>query len=191
MKFFQKKKKIVERYEIILAGLGGQGLILAGVMLSAASAIFDKKYVVQTQSYAPLARGAPSRSEVIISTEPIDFPEVIKADLLVALSQDAYNKFKNKVKSNGIIIVDSKLVSYPHRKNEQIIGFPFTQTAKEKTKRALTASTLVLGVISTLTGIVSTSALRKSVKDRVPPGTEKVNIKALKIGFDLGKKLTF
>ena len=95
-----------ERLEIRLAGMGGQGMILAGVLLADA-AIRDGKNAVQTQSYGPEARGGASRSEVIISSDEIDYPEVIQADVVLCMSQHACDKYAHPLKLDGLLIVDS------------------------------------------------------------------------------------
>jgi 2-oxoglutarate ferredoxin oxidoreductase subunit gamma len=98
------------RTEIRLAGEGGQGMILAGIILAEAAAIYDGKQAVQTQSYGPEARGGASRSEVVISDSEIDHPEVLSADVVVALSQEAYKKFARTVRAEGLLIVDEDQV---------------------------------------------------------------------------------
>lgn len=173
-----------DRYEIILAGIGGQGLILSGLVLASASAIFDGKNAVQTQSYAPLARGAPSRSEIIISDKEIDYPEVIKADLFLALDQTSFDEFGSKVKQGGKIIIDSDLVNVKDDLKDKVMKIPFTKLAKEKTGKRITASMIALGFISKLTGIVTPLALFEAIKIKAPEGTEELNINAVKIGLE-------
>src|SRR5512136_3011541 len=98
------------RTEIRLAGEGGQGMILAGIILAEAAAIYDGKMAVQTQSYGPEARGGASKSEVVIADGEIDHPEVLSADVVVALSQEAYNKYAVCIKPGGLLIVDDEKV---------------------------------------------------------------------------------
>lgn len=169
------------KIEIRLAGVGGQGLILAGLILAEASAIFDNKFVSQTQSYAPLARGAPSKSELIISDKEIDYPEVEKADLFLALSQDAYDKYINDLKENGIAIIDKDLVTSKHFSS--LITLPLTEIAVKSTGKSFSASITALGVIAALGKFTSYESLIKSIKKNVPKGTEELNLKAFKSGF--------
>lgn len=174
---------MIDRYEIRLAGLGGQGLILSGLILAGAVSVFDEKNAVQTQSYTPLVRGAPSRSEIVISDEEIDYPEVMKADLLVALSQQSFDEFKENLKPAGKIIIDSDLVRDENFKGN-IIRIPFTKLAREKTGKAITASMIALGVIAKLTGIVKPESLYAAINIRAPEGTQELNIKAVKAGLE-------
>lgn len=181
---------MIERYEIRLAGEGGQGLILSGLLLAAAVAVFDERNAVQTQSYTPLVRGAPSRSEIVISDGVIDFPEVIAADCLVALSPGAFRDFSDAVKPEGRILVDSELVSLDGvQPRAQVLGLPFTRLAREKVGKSLAASTVALGALAELTHIVRLSSLEEAVRMRAPQGTEELNLRALKVGAEAAREL--
>lgn len=181
------RRALEDRLEIRLAGEGGQGMILAGVILAEAAAIHDGLNAVQTQSYGPEARGGASRSEVIIARGEIDYPKVMAADLLLCMSQEACDKFYTQVKEDGCIIVDSTQVS--RLPSHRAIAVPFTQIAQETTGRRITASMVALGFLCGLTGVVSKQALEKAVCDRVPTGTEEMNLKALAAGFAEAERL--
>jgi 2-oxoglutarate ferredoxin oxidoreductase subunit gamma len=175
-----------DRIEIRLAGEGGQGMILAGIILAEAASIQAGKNVVQSQSYGPEARGGASKSEVIISNGEIDYPEVIEADVLVALSQEAYQKFQAEVKPGGLLIVDADKVQDA---DDRAIRIPITRLAFETTGRQITANTVALGVLVGLTGIVSRQDIEKAVAARAPRGTEEMNRKALEAGFAAAEKV--
>jgi 2-oxoglutarate ferredoxin oxidoreductase subunit gamma len=170
----------LDRTEIRLAGEGGQGMILAGIILAEAASIYAGKHATQTQSYGPEARGGASKSEVVISSEEIDHPEVLQADVLVALSQEAYRKFHQEVKPGGLLIVDTDKVEGAE---EHVIQIPITRMALETTGRQITANTVALGVLVGLTGVVSREEIEKAVTARAPRGTEAMNRKALETGF--------
>ena len=125
------------RIEIRLVGEGGQGVILAGIILAEAAAIYDGLQVVQSQSYGPEARGGASKSEVIISDQEIDFPEVIHADLVIALSQEACDKYGQSLKDDGLLIVDTTQVTRVQAINA--VKVPITRIALDTTARAITA----------------------------------------------------
>jgi 2-oxoglutarate ferredoxin oxidoreductase subunit gamma len=175
-----------DRTEVRLAGEGGQGMILAGIILAEAAAIYGGKNAVQTQSYGPEARGGASKSEVVISSEQIDHPEVLLADVLVALSQEAYKKFARDVKPDGLLIVDEDRVEGA---SDKAIKIPITKMAFETTGRQITANTVALGVLVGLTGVVSREAIERAVQARAPRGTEEMNRKALQAGFDAAEKV--
>lgn len=170
-----------KRVEIRLAGEGGQGMILAGIILAEAAAIYDSKQATQTQSYGPEARGGASRSEVVISDGEIDHPEVLSADVVVALSQEAYKKFAKTIHPGGLLIVDEDRVTV--EPGVEVVKIPVTRLAQETTGRNITANTVALGALVGLTGVVSRQAIEQAVIARAPKGTEDANRKALAAGF--------
>jgi 2-oxoglutarate ferredoxin oxidoreductase subunit gamma len=176
-----------DRFEIRLAGEGGQGMILAGIILAEAAAIYDDLYAVQTQSYGPEARGGASKSEVIICSKDIDYPEVIKADALVALSQEACDKYAGDLKKNGLLIVDEDRVGRVPVPNATKV--PISRLAQETTGKTITANVVALGVLVGMTGVVSREAIEKAVTARAPKGTEEMNRKALQVGFSLAQRV--
>jgi len=171
-----------ERIEIRLSGSGGQGLILAGIILAEA-AILDGKNAVQTQSYGPEARGGASRSEVIISNASIDYPKVSKSDILLALTEEAMIKYKSDLREDGLLIIDSsiKKPDDPFR----ILCVPIIKTAQEKVGKSIVANIVALGTLTLAAKIVSKEAIEKAILARVPKGTEELNKKALYEGYNL------
>jgi len=176
-----------DRIEIRLVGEGGQGMILAGIILAEAAAIYDGKNAVQTQNYGPEARGGASRSEVIISNGEIDYPKVIRADVLVAMSQEACDKYITTLKKNGILIVDENKVE--RVLTTRAIKAPITRLAVEATGATITANVVALGLLVGLTGIVSRQAIEKAVAARAPKGTVEINLAALAAGFTAAERL--
>ncbi len=179
-------KEMAPRTEVRLAGEGGQGMILAGIILAEAAAIYSGKNAVQTQSYGPEARGGASKSEVVIASGEIDHPEVLNADVVVALSQEAFKKFASSVRPGGLLIVDEEKVDSSSA--PQAIRIPVTRLAYETTGRVITANTVALGVLVGLTDVVSREAIEKAVTARAPRDTEEINHKALDAGFAAAEK---
>ncbi len=173
-----------ERREIRLAGTGGQGMILAGIILADA-AIRDGKNAVQTQNYGPEARGGASRSEVIISDDEIDYPEVIQADILLCMSQEACDSYWQNMKRDGLLIVDSSQVRRMPRMGAT--RAEFTVWAVEETGREITANIVALSFLVGKTGLVSRTALEEAILARTPKGTQELNLKAVARGFSEGE----
>lgn len=171
------------RIEIRLAGSGGQGVILAGLVLAEAAGIFDGREVAMTQSYGPEARGGSSKAEVILSDTSIDYPLCTSVDVLLALTQEASDTYSWDLKPDARIIVDSDLVRHPP--SSRAVGFPFTALARDKLKRIMVANIVALGAISELTGLVTRRALERALQTKVPPGTAELNRKALNLGTKL------
>jgi len=178
-------KTLKDPYELRLSGSGGQGLILAGIIIAEA-AMLDGKNVVQTQSYGPEARLGASRSEVIISSKKIANPEVIKPDLLLCLSQDAFNKFFPEIRTDTIVILDSTNVksNVPQKK---IYQFPITEAAIKEVGNKIVANIVSLGVINALESIVSQESLRRAIRNRIPERFLELNERALEVGEKLAK----
>jgi 2-oxoglutarate ferredoxin oxidoreductase subunit gamma len=174
------------RIEVRLAGSGGQGLILAGLVLAEAAGVFDGREVAMVQSYGPEARGGTSKAEVIISEEPIDYPLCTRVDLLLVLNQEACDAYCWDLKPFAWIVVDEDLVAHPP--SSRAITLPFTTVATEKLKKTMVANVVALGSIAELTGIVSRRSLEKSLLMRVPSGTAELNKKALSLGARLAHK---
>ncbi len=174
------------RYEVRLSGSGGQGLILMGIILAEAVGIYDGKYVAQTQSYGPEARGGSSKAEVVISDEEIDYPEAVKLDLLLTMNQASCDHYYSDLKPEGILIVDSTFVT--QIPTSRVFQIPFTRIAREKFNREVVANIIALGALTQLSPIVSPKAMESAVLKRVPRGTEKLNQDALKAGISAAKR---
>jgi 2-oxoglutarate ferredoxin oxidoreductase subunit gamma len=177
------KKNPQRKIEIRLSGSGGQGLILAGVILAEAAAIYENKNAVQSQSYGPEARGGASKSEVIISDDEILYPKSTRLDYLLALNQEACDKYSRDLKEDGLLLVDSDAVEHVPPVN--VITFPLVKTAREKVGKIMTTNIVSLGALIGLSKVVSRNSLKKAVLARVPKGTEELNLKALAAGFSM------
>jgi 2-oxoglutarate ferredoxin oxidoreductase subunit gamma len=176
------------RLEVRLAGFGGQGIIRAGLILAMAC-IYSAKKVVQARSYGPESRGGSCKSELVISDEEIDYPKVDEPDILVAMSQDAFNTYANTIKPGGIILLDPDMVPMHESKNPcRIFRVPSVKIA-EQLGKTIVANVVMLGALVAVTQITSTEALKNSILSNVPKGTEKLNLKAFEKGYKYGKKL--
>lgn len=170
--------------EMRLTGSGGQGLILAGIILAEA-AIKEGKNAIQSQSYGPEARGGASKAEVIISQSEIDFPKVQVPDLVLSLTQVASDKYIETIKHDGIVVVDSTVKLPENLKAGKIVQVPILKTASEVVGKSIVANIVAIGLITELTGLVSREAVENAVLSRVPKGTEDLNRKALEEGYKL------
>lgn len=177
--------------EIRFSGSGGQGVILIGIVLAEAAGIHEGKDVTQTQSYGGEVRGGAVMSEVVIGeeAEEIEYPAVINADILLAMSQEAADRYMGSVKKDGLVLLDSTYVLKEPSSTARIYTVPLTIIAQEKIGTKLAANIVALGVISELSKIVSREALEEALLERVPKGTEEVNRKALEVGFEIGQEL--
>ncbi len=177
------------RYEVRLSGEGGQGLVLAGKVLTEAAAIYEDMNATQSQSYGPEARGGASRSEVIISDEDIDYPKAVNIDLMLALTQESVNRYWHDLKENGILLVDSESVQEIPEGNFQVYQVPIISLARDKVGKAVVANIVALGIITELIEHVSAESVEQAILTRVPKGTEELNLKAFRLGLTTGRNL--
>ena len=176
-----------DRYEIRFAGSGGQGIIMAALIFAEAAGVYDGKYVCQTQSYGPEARGGNSKAEVVVSKEVIDYPKATKLDLLLAMNQAACDTNFQDLKPDGLLVVDSTLVDQVP--TSRVVPIPFTKIAIREAGRELVANMVALGAAGYLTQVVSLKSLELALVARVPKGTEKMNRKVFNAGIKAARKV--
>jgi 2-oxoglutarate ferredoxin oxidoreductase subunit gamma len=180
---------MAEITQIRLSGFGGQGVVLAGVLLGEAGAI-DGNHVSGSNSYGAQARGSGCKSEVIFSTGPIDFPHLIGADILIAMSQGAYDQSCGEVgEDSGLILYDQGPVTPKEGLKVKQIGIPATNQALKKLKNKQVANIVLLGALLEATKIVSIGAMEKAIKVHVSERFRALNLEALKLGQDLGREV--
>jgi 2-oxoglutarate ferredoxin oxidoreductase subunit gamma len=173
--------------QIRLSGFGGQGVVLAGMLLGEAGVI-DGRIVAGSNSYGAQARGSGCQSEIVLSEGPIDFPHLTTADILIAMSQGAYHLYYQGVKElSGLILYDQGQVIPKEGLNVKQIGIPATQSALRKLKSKQVANIVFLGALIAITKIVSPRAMRKAIGTHVSERFKDLNLKALQLGLTLGR----
>ncbi len=173
--------------EIRIAGFGGQGVILATQILGRAAAIHDGLHATMTQSFGPEARGGACSAQLIVSDEPVLYPYVTRADVLVAMSQEACTKFSPEVKPGGILIVEQDLVRMQQPPDGvSVFCLPATRMAEELGKRVV-QNIVMLGFVTAITGVVGEEALENAVLRAVPGHLADLNRKALAAGLEAGR----
>lgn len=175
------------RIEIRISGFGGQGVGLTGFILGKALALYDGMEAVMTQAYGPEARGGASSANIVLSEEPIDYPFVQQADILVALSQEGYTKFRPHTKKQARVLVDVDLVTPDP--DDEVYAIPATRLA-EGLGRRIVANLVMLGFFTAVTGVVSRQALEKAIETTVKPSTVPLNLQAFTTGFEYQHKKT-
>jgi 2-oxoglutarate ferredoxin oxidoreductase subunit gamma len=168
------------RKEVKMAGFGGQGIVLMGVILADAAGYYEDLEIAQTQSYGPEARGGACRAEVVLSDEIIDYTKTLNADVFVAMSQPALDRYLPEIDPNHAqVFVDDTLVTkvpeevkHPHR-------VPATRLAEERCGNRMVANIIMLGVVVKKTGLISIDSLRSAILERLSPKLRAINLKAL------------
>lgn len=172
-----------KKQEVIITGFGGQGIVLAGRILGMAAALWDRKESTLVQSYGPESRGGACCAQVIISDDVIRYPYVKTADVLVCMSQSAYEKYKGQLKPEGYLLTDKDLVT-PNEERD-FFSVPSTRMAEEL-GRTMMANIIMLGFLTAVTALISEKSAKEAVVSSVPKGTEEMNLKAFAKGYDYG-----
>jgi len=173
--------------QLRLCGIGGQGLVTAGAILGNAG-IIDKKYVSGSDSYGVRVRGGYALSDVVISDEPIVFPHIMEADILIPMSQEAYDTHVDTVSPGGMVIYDDQLVVPHTREDIKQVGISATATAIKELNQKQTASIIMLGALVAITGVVSKGAILRSIRENMNERFHDLNLKAIEIGYSAGEK---
>jgi 2-oxoglutarate ferredoxin oxidoreductase subunit gamma len=172
--------------EIRIAGFGGQGVILSAVVLGKAASIYENGFATMTQNFGPEARGGACSAQLVISDSPVLYPYVTRPDIMVILSQEAYNRFAPELKSGGMLIVEEDLVRVSNmNRDKQVYAIPATRFAEELGKRMVLNSVMV-GFFTAVTRLLGADAVRKAVADSVPPAFRELNLKAFEKGYAYG-----
>lgn len=177
------------RYEIRMAGLGGQGIVLAGIVLGTAASTFGGKNATQAQSYGPEARGGACKSEVVISDKEIDYPKVEQPDLIGVMSQEAFDKYVDDIKPGGVVIYDPDMVLNPRGiRDAKIYAVPTVRMA-EKIGKRIVANMVMIGSVTAASKALDPESVEKAIVRFVPRGTDKLNLDAFRAGYDYTQKL--
>jgi 2-oxoglutarate ferredoxin oxidoreductase subunit gamma len=180
----------MEKTEIRVGGLGGQGVILCAHIIGKAASIFDQKHATLIQSFGPEARGSACSAQVTVDEEPIGYPYVKNPDVLIVISPDAYNQFAQSLKPDGILIYEEELITPDDRlpAGVRCYGIPATRLAEEIGRR-LVLNIVMVGFFAGVTKLVSFEAAERAVRTSVPKGTEDLNLRALRRGYDYAGEL--
>ncbi len=172
--------------DLKFGGFGGQGVILAGVIVGRAASIYDNKFATLTQAFGPEARGSACSAQVIVSDEEILYPYVTKPQVLLVMSQEACNKFLPETTDDATLIIESDLVKPKTLKpGMKVYGIPATRFAEELGRKMI-LNIVMVGFFTAVTKLIDPNAVREAVKASVPPGTEDMNLKAFDRGYEYG-----
>lgn len=182
----------MSRWEVQIAGFGGQGIILAGYLLGKAASVYDGRHATMVQSYGPEARGSACASQVVIADEPIYYPYVTEPDVLIAMSQEAYTKFAARVKPGGLLLIERDLVALeafdPVRSGALAVRLHALSATKiaEELGHRIVANIVMLGFLCALVPIVSPSAMKEALLSSLPKSAIEWNLMAFDAGYERG-----
>ena len=175
----------MERCRLVFSGSGGQGIITAAVILSEAAVLYENMNAVQSQAYGPAARGGATRSDIIISDSEINFPKVIQPNVLICLTQEAYNTFCSIIRPGGLLITDTRFVKTEKKVDAQQKELSMFVAVMEKIGKPIVFNICMLGAVIRLTDLVEPESIMKVLESRIPSGFLEMNRKALELGMKL------
>jgi len=175
--------------EIKIGGFGGQGVVMAGTILGKAASLYEGKEATLSRSFGPEARGGACSVQLVVQESKVNYPFVTRPDLLVVMSQAAYDKFAPELAEGGTLIVEEDLVNVPPEdRPHKFYGIPATRIAEEM-KRKIVLNIVMVGFITSLIDVISPDSIREAILASVPKGTETMNLKAFEKGFEYGREL--
>ena len=178
----------MERVRLVFSGSGGQGVITAAIILAEAAVLYDGLEATQSQSYGPEARGGATRSDVIIADSLIRYPKVIQPNVLVCLTQEAYNKFCGIIRPGGMLLTDSRFVKTQRKVDARQFELPMYRLVMEKIGKPIVFNIFMLGTLIGLTDLVRSESIMKVLEKRIPSHFLDMNREALEAGLALGQE---
>ena len=174
--------------QVRLAGFGGQGIVLAGLILGKAVTLYEGANAAMTQSYGPEARGGACSADVVISTGRIDYPRVASPDILVLMSEEAARTYGPQTARDAVVLINRDLVRTIPQNTGLLIHTVSATGIAENMGRVIVANIVMLGFITAVTKIVQFESMKQAILDSIPAGTEKLNLAAFQAGHECGEE---
>lgn len=181
----------MKRTRLVFSGSGGQGVITAAIILAEAAVIVEGMNATQSQSYGAAARGGSTRTDIIISDEEINFPGVTSPNILVCLTQEAYNEYASIIRPGGLLLTDSRSVKTAKKTDAKHIQLPLYDTVVDRIGKPIVYNILMLGALIGITDIVGPRSVLEILKKRVPADFIDLNQRALDLGLALGAQFKY
>ena len=178
----------MEKCRIVFSGSGGQGIITAAIIIAEAAVLHENLVAVQSQVYGPAARGGAARSDVIISDSTINYPKIIEPNVLVCLTQQAYDNFFYIIRPGGVLLTDTRYVKTNSKSDAKQIELPMYMTVMDKIGKPIVFNICMLGVVLSFTDLVRPESIMQVLETRTPAGLLGMNREALYLGLEMGKK---
>ena len=176
----------MEHCRLVFSGSGGQGVITASIILAEAAVIYEELNAVQSQSYGAAARGGATRSDVVISDSTIHYPKVIQPNVLICLTQEAYNNFYPIIRPGGLLITDTRYVATERKVDARQKEIPIYESVMDKIGKPIVFNICMLGTVVSLKELISPESIMKVLETRLPSDLLDMNRKALDLGLELG-----
>jgi 2-oxoglutarate ferredoxin oxidoreductase subunit gamma len=175
----------MQRMRLVFSGSGGQGVITAAIVFAEAAVMFEGLNATQSQAYGAAARGGATRSDIIISENVINYPKVVQPNVLVCLTQEAYNTYSGIVRPGGLLVSDSRFVTTGRKVDAWQVELPMYQQVMDEIGKPIVFNICMLGAVVALTECVQPASIMQVLRQRIPAGFLEMNQKALDIGLAL------
>jgi 2-oxoglutarate ferredoxin oxidoreductase subunit gamma len=173
------------RTRLVFSGSGGQGVITAAIILAEAAVLYENLNAVQSQDYGAEARGGATRSDVIISDAEIFYPKVVQPNILVCLTQSAYNKYRSIIRPGGLLLTDSRFVTLEKKVDAHQEQLSLWDSVASEIGNPVVFNICMLGALIARTQLVSPGAIVKVLETRLPASVMGMNRRALELGMHL------
>ncbi len=181
----------MNKVRLVFSGSGGQGVITAAIILAEAAVMHEGMNATQSQSYGAAARGGSTRSDIILSESEIDYPEVEQPNILVCLTQDAYNSYSSIIRPGGILLTDSRYVQVVRKIDAKQVELPMYDQVMEKIGKPVVFNICVLGALIGITEVLKPKSVMATVAKRVPKDFVNLNNRAFDLGLVLGAQYSW
>ena len=178
----------MEHCRLVFSGSGGQGVITASIILAEAAVMHEQLNAVQSQSYGAAARGGATRSDVVISDSTVLYPKVIQPNVLVCLTQEAYNSFYPIIRPGGLLITDTRSVTTERKVDARQKEIPIYESVMDKIGKPIVFNICMLGTVISLIELVRPESIMKVLETRLLADLLDMNRKALDLGLELGNQ---
>lgn len=179
----------MSRARLVFSGSGGQGVITAAIILAEAAVLHEQLVAVQTQAYGAAARGGATRADVIISKNKINYPMVDQPNVLVCLTQDAYNRYAPIIRPGGLLLSDPRFVQIERKVDAAQRQLPMYHSVMEKIGKPVVFNICMLGAVIGLTELVRPESILKSLGSRLPQSALGMNRQALDLGLEMAGQI--
>lgn len=176
---------------LVFSGSGGQGVITAAIILAEAAVIYSGKNATQTQAYGAAARGGATRSDIILSDSPIYYPGVNEANVLITLTQEAYNEFASITRPGGLLLSDPRFVKTTRKADAKQLELPMYDQVMEKIGKPIVYNICTLGVLIGITQLLEPEAIMQVLEERITKDFINLNLRAFDLGLVLGSQYQY
>ncbi|MBW2684117.1 MAG: 2-oxoacid:acceptor oxidoreductase family protein [Deltaproteobacteria bacterium] len=175
----------MKHIRLVFSGSGGQGVITAAIILAEAAVMYEGMEAAQSQSYGAAARGGATRSDIILSDELINYPGVVQPNILVCLTQEAYNLYSSIIRPGGALITDSRFVQTTRKVDARQTELPMYDTVMKEIGKPIVFNICVLGALIGSTELLRPESVMKAIGDKVPKSFLEMNNRAFDLGLTL------